>query len=151
MQAQLYGMAFWENLNTIVQREKMQDRDVFFHAILKNLGIEKGKPFAPTAKQEELLIKAERVGYLMAINNTFKTRFEDAGFYEGRRWYVALINSPDQIQTTYGELFERASWFHEAIGSTYAVKLDAPGRGSVCLGQYEDANGHGFDGVSTPT
>lgn len=149
MQAQPHGMVFWENLNTIIQREEMQDRDVFFHAFLKDLGIEKGKPFAPSAKQEKLLIEAERVGYLMAINNTFKKRFEGARFYDDRRWYVALINSPDQIQTTYGELFERASWFHEAIGSTYAMKLDAPGPGSVYLGQYEDANGHGFDGGNT--
>ncbi|MEL6808627.1 MAG: DUF1214 domain-containing protein [Pseudomonadota bacterium] len=129
----------------------MQDRDVFFHAILRDLGIEKGKPFEPTPKQEKLLMEAERVGYLMAINNAFKKRFEGARFYEDRRWYVALINSPDQTQPTYGELFERASWFHEAIGSTYAMKLEEPGPGSVYLGQYEDADGHGFAGGNTYT
>ena len=57
---------------------------------LRDLGIEKGKPFDPTPEQEKLLIEAERVGYMMAINNAFKKRFDGARFYENRRWYVAL-------------------------------------------------------------
>ena len=145
-QYQPHGLEFWEQLNTIVQREVMLERDVFFYAIMKNLGIEKGKAFNPTPEQAELLIEAERVGYLMAVNNSFKKRVEGAHYYKSKRWYVALINSPEQIQSTHGELFERASWFHEAIGSTRAMKLDGPGPGSTYLGQYEDAEGKGFDG-----
>ena len=98
LQYQPHGMDFWENLNTIIQREKMQDRDQFMYAILKNLGIEKGKPFNPDAKTKELLIEAERVGYMMAINNTFKKRFEGSKYYEGKRWYTTLVMEPDQIE-----------------------------------------------------
>jgi hypothetical protein len=145
-QYQPHGMKFWEQLNIIVQREVMLERDVFFYAILKNLGIEKGKDFSPSPEYTRLLIEAERVGYIMSVNNSFKKRIEGAHYYKGKRWYVALINSPDQIQSTHGELFERASWFHEAIGSTRAMKLDGPGPGSTYLGQYEDAEGKGFDG-----
>lgn len=145
-QYQPHGLAFWQQLNEIIQREEMHERDVFFYGILKNLGIEKGKSFNPSPEQSELLIEAERVGYLMAINNSFKKRIEGSHYYENKRWYVALINSPEQIQSTHGELFERASWFHEAIGSTKAMKLDGPGPGSTYLGQYEDSNGHGFSG-----
>ena len=145
-QRQPHGMEFWTNLNEIVQREKMAERDVFFYAILRNLGIEKGKPFNPSKEQIELLVEAERVGYLMAINNGFKKRFEGARYYTGKKWYVALVNSPGQMQDTHGEMFERASWFHEAIGSSYAMKMSGPGPGSTYLGQYEDAQGHGFDG-----
>jgi hypothetical protein len=148
-QRQPHGMEFWNNLNAIVQREKMAERDVFFYAILKNLGIEKGKPFKPSEEQVELLVEAERVGYLMAINNGFKKRFEGSCYYKGKRWYIALVNSPDQMHDTYGEMFERASWFHEAIGSSYAMKMSKPGPGSTYLGQYEDAQGHGFDGGDT--
>jgi hypothetical protein len=146
MQYQPHEMEFWENLNTIVQREVMAERDVFFYAMLKNLGIEKGKAFNPTQDQIRLLIEAERIGYLMAMNNSFKKRFEGSQYYTGKRWYVALINYPDQIQATHGELYERASWFHEAIGSTRAMKLTKPGPGSTYLGQYTDSEGNGFDG-----
>lgn len=148
-QYQPHGMKFWNNLNQIVQREVMAERDIFFYAMMKNIGIEKGKAFTPSLAQVELLEEAERVGYLMSVNNSFKKRIEGAHYYETKRWYVALINTPDQIQASHGELFERASWFHEAIGSTRAMKLDGPGPGSTYLGQYEDADGHGFDGANT--
>lgn len=137
LQYQPHGMDFWENVNTIIQREKMHDRDQFIYAILKNLGIEKGKPFNPDAQTKELLIEAERVGYMMAINNTFKKRFDGAQYYQGKRWYTTLVMEPDQIQETHGQMFERASYFHEAIGSTYAMKMTGPGPGSSYLSQYE--------------
>ncbi len=38
-------MRFWELVNAYVQREPMADRDRFFYAWLKDLGIEKGKAF----------------------------------------------------------------------------------------------------------
>jgi len=143
---QPHGMAFWENLNTIIQRETMAERDVFFYAILKNLGIEKGKAFQPDATKIVLLNEAERVGYLMAINNAFKKRFDGARYYDDRRWYSPLVLNPDQIEPTHGQLFERASYFHEAIGTTYAMKIEKAGPGSTYLAQYEDENGIGFDG-----
>jgi len=97
-QYQPHGIEFWHNLNEIVQREVMAERDVFFYAILKNLGIEKGKVFDPDPEQVDLLEEAERVGYLMSVNNSFKKRIEGAHYYEGKRWYVALVNSPDPFQ-----------------------------------------------------
>ena len=44
-------MRFWELVNTYVQREPMADRDRFFYAWLKDLGIE-GKPLKPTDYQK---------------------------------------------------------------------------------------------------
>ncbi len=148
-QYQPHGMPFWDNLNQIIQREVMLERDAFFYAMLKNIGIEKGKDFNPDDKQKALLVEAERVGYLMATNNSFRKRFDGAQYYPGKRWYLALINDPSQMQLSHGELFERASWFHEAIGSTNAMKLSGPGPGSTYLGQYVDDQGNGFDGSKT--
>lgn len=146
MQYQPHAMKFWDDLNDIIQREKMHERDQFIYAILKNLGIEKGRPFNPDAKTKELLIEAERVGYMMSINNTFKKRFEGARYYEGKRWFTTLVMAPDQIHETHGQMFERASYFHEAIGSTWAMKMTGPGPGSAYLGQYESPDGAGYDG-----
>lgn len=146
MQYQPHGMEFWENLNDIVQREKMLDRDQFFYAILKNLGIEKGKEFNPDPELQKLLIEAEHVGYLMSINNTFQKRFEGARYYDDKRWFTTLVQRPDQVDETHGQMFERASYFHEAIGSTWAMKMTEPGPGSAYLSQYESAEGGGFDG-----
>ena len=40
------GLAYWERLHDIFQREVVDERDRFFLAMLRQLGIEQGKPFA---------------------------------------------------------------------------------------------------------
>jgi hypothetical protein len=42
----------------VIQREPVEPRDVFFHAMLRPLGLEKGKPFAPDARQRKILTDA---------------------------------------------------------------------------------------------
>ena len=39
------GIEFWERLDDVIQREPVESRDIFFHAMLRPLGMEKGKPF----------------------------------------------------------------------------------------------------------
>jgi len=39
------GMAYWESLHAIIEREPVHERDRLFMAMLKPLGLEKGKPF----------------------------------------------------------------------------------------------------------
>jgi len=81
----------------------------------------------------------------MCANNIFRRRFDGAQYYPEKRWYVALINNLNQMQSSRAELFERASWFYEAIGSTNAITLLGPGPGSTYLGHYVDAKGYGFE------
>ena len=45
-------------------------------ASLKYLGIEKGKPFNPDARQKAILEEATLVGEAMAQANSFESRFE---------------------------------------------------------------------------
>jgi hypothetical protein len=68
------GMAFWERLHEILNREVVAERDRFFMAMLKRLGIEKGKPFNPTARQKKLLEEAAFVGEAMAKANDLAIR-----------------------------------------------------------------------------
>ena len=41
------GLAYWECLHDIYQSEVVDERDRFYMAMLRQLGIEKGKPFTP--------------------------------------------------------------------------------------------------------
>ena len=52
----------------------MNERDKFMMQGLKNLGLEKGKPFQPTDYQKELLEEATLVGETMAMANSFSKR-----------------------------------------------------------------------------
>ena len=63
------GMAFWERLHEILNREVVAERDRFFMAMLKRVGIEKGKPFNPTDRQKKILEEAAFVGEAMAKAN----------------------------------------------------------------------------------
>jgi hypothetical protein len=42
------GLTYWERLADVINREPVFERDRFFMAMLKPLGIVKGKPFNPT-------------------------------------------------------------------------------------------------------
>jgi hypothetical protein len=66
------GMEYWQRLDEVIQREPIDERDRFFHAMLKPLGIEKGKPFKPDARQTKILTQAALVGEAMAKANTFE-------------------------------------------------------------------------------
>ena len=55
------GIDYWKSLHAIIQREPVHERDRFFMAMLKPLGIEKGKPFEPDERQSRLLTDAALV------------------------------------------------------------------------------------------
>jgi hypothetical protein len=43
------GMEYWQRLDDVFQREPIEPRDVFFHAMLRPLGLEKrASPSSPT-------------------------------------------------------------------------------------------------------
>src|SRR5262249_26892074 len=48
------GMPYWESLNDVVQNEPVMERDRLILAQLRFLGIEKGKPFNPDARQKKI-------------------------------------------------------------------------------------------------
>ena len=60
------GLAYWEGLCKILDEEPVHERDRMIMGMLQPLGIEKGKPFNPTARQKQTLIEAVRVGEVMA-------------------------------------------------------------------------------------
>lgn len=82
-------MKYWELVNDYVQKEPMADRDRFFYAWLKDLGIEKGKPFKPTDYQKEILLGGLKVGMAMAQATSFnktKEMFPTALYGKDSGW-----------------------------------------------------------------
>ena len=59
------GMAYWELLSAFINNNPVQERDLFYMAMLKPLGIEKGKEFKPDARQRAILEEAARIGDAM--------------------------------------------------------------------------------------
>ena len=62
------GMAFWSILDEAIQAEPVHERDRMMHDMLRPLGIEKGKAFAPDARQKKILEESVVIGEIMAKN-----------------------------------------------------------------------------------
>src|SRR6478672_4842737 len=130
-------------------REPVEPRDVFFHAMLRPLGLEKTKPFKPDARQTKILTEAAVVGEAMAKANSAERRFAGCKYRADAHWDFALQLDPDNPEDFWNMLDERASWFYEAVGAGPAMAPRRPGQNSAYLGAYKDKAGEWLDGGSS--
>ncbi len=141
------GLDYWRMLHSIYQTEIVDERDRFYLAMLKQLGIRKGAPFEPDERLVGILERGAAAGELMAQANTFAKRFDQGPYWPDRVWEQAIVldNSAQRGQG-YDELLERASWFYEAVSFSEAMKSTTPGVGQAYLGSYTDGAGEWLDG-----
>ena len=144
------GMAFWERLHEILNREVVEERDRFFMAMLKRVGIEKGKPFNPTERQKKILEEAAFVGEAMAKANDLAKR-STPEYWKGASWKLALGLNPSQRTEFYDQLDERAEWMYEAVTTSEGMVTTKPGSGSIYQAAYADADGSWLDGGESYT
>jgi hypothetical protein len=142
------GMAFWERLHEILNRETVEERDRFFMAFLRRVGIEKGKPFKPDDRQRKLLEEAAFVGEAMAKASDLAKRSTEP-YWKGASWKLALGLDPSQRQETYDEFDERAEWMYEAVTTSAGMVTTTPGIGSIYLASYADKDRNWLDGAKT--
>jgi hypothetical protein len=144
------GFAYWEKLARWVNEEPVQERDRIMMAMLRSLGIEKGKPFNPDARMKKLLTEATLIGEAMAKANDFdKRQMELSHYADGVHWHISLCLDPSQEATHYTQLDERAAWFYEATSTSAGMVTKTPGVGSVYLGTYKDKDGDWLDGATS--
>ena len=143
-------MRFWELVDAYVQREPMADRDRFFYAWLKDLGIKKGKAFEPTADQKEILQQALDVGMAMSQAISFNktaNMFPTSLYGKDSGWEDAMAGMDPKIDlATYSEFDQRASYGFEATTTSAGMVSRVPGKGSAYLGSYYDADGDALMG-----
>jgi hypothetical protein len=140
------GMEYWERLDDVIQREPIEPRDIFFHAMLRPLGLEKGNRFEPDARQIKILEDAALVGEAMAKANSADRRFAGVKYRSDAHWDFALQLDADDPAAFWNLLDERASWFYEAVGAGAAMAPKRPGPSSAYLGAYKDKTGEWLDG-----
>ena len=85
-----YG--FWEELNSVIQREPLKGLDPEIRGMLASIGIEKGKPFAPDARMKQILTEAANVGAVTARALAARPRDQRQYFYPGKGvWHNPFI------------------------------------------------------------
>ena len=143
------GMEYWQRVNEVIQAEPIETRDIFFHAMLRPLGLEKGKPFKPDVRQTKILTDAALVGEAMAKANSADRRFAGGRYRPDAHWDFALQLDADDPDAFWNLLDERASWFYEAVGAGAAMAPKRPGPSSAYLSAYKDKAGNWLDGGRT--
>lgn len=126
-QVQPRGMAYWESLNDGIQREPVIERDRFFTAMLVPLGIEKGEPSKPDARQTELLTQGAAIGELMSMNISYAKRFPDSYYRPDTKWAYVIMLDPSQRTPNYDQPDERADYMYEAVTTTKGMVTTTPG------------------------
>jgi len=140
------GMEYWERLNDVIQKEPIAARDIFYHAMLRPLGLQKGKAFKPDARQKKILTEAALVGEAMAKANSADRRFANVKYRPGTHWDFALQMDCDNPENFWNLIDERASWFYEAVGAGPSMAPKRPGPSSAYLSAYKDKEGQWLDG-----
>jgi hypothetical protein len=142
------GLAYWQRLADALAAETIEDRDRFFAAMLKPLGIEKGERFKPDDRQQALLSEAAMFGEATAKASVFGKRFPGMRYREDAHWEFLVPPSMDFAQDVPNSTVfeERTAFFYEVMGASQAVVTRTPGIGSAYLSAYHDRDGHALDG-----
>ena len=111
------GLEYWARLSTVINNNPVEERDRFFMAMLKPLGIEKGKPFQPDARQKAILEDAAKLGEAMSRNMLFdgEERISGATAFSGTHWNWVVLVNPKQESEYYSQIDERIHYTYGAI------------------------------------
>jgi hypothetical protein len=141
------GLAYWQGVAKFINEEPPHERDRMILGMLQPLGIEKGKPFNPDARQTQILTEAAQVGEVMARTIGYEKRFKGVTVWPGKKWEISLfLKETNQEAPHYTEFDERASWFYEAVGVSVGMMGRTVGYGQVYLESSKDAAGEWLDG-----
>jgi hypothetical protein len=139
-----YDMRFFESLDRMVQVEPWSPRDKVMIDMLKSIGIEKGKQFAPDATTRSILEDAAREAQAW-FDLRFQTAFRP--YYRARQWVVASLQG---AMDTMGIFFEKRDGYAvdaRALVYHYAFATSKhPGRGWFHLFTMRDTEGRFLDG-----
>ena len=140
-------IAFFEMLAQLVNDEPAEVFTPLERFYMQAIGIEKGKPFNPGAKDRALLSDAAKTGAAMARANSFVSPDPDTYYYKDRKWQYVGNVPHDFNKDGVLEVDRRAYVYYMALGNSPAMMSKNVGVGSYYLWTYKDASGDFLDGA----
>jgi hypothetical protein len=141
---------FFEELHTVIDREPVSMLDPELRGLFAAIGIEKGKPFAPDARMEQILTEAVAIGNATARASVFRPRLEGSFYYPSSAWANAFVGGSYEWLKNNGMggryLDARTLFFYGATVNTPAMVKKMVGKGSQYAYAATDANGDYLDG-----
>ena len=127
---------FYEELNEVIQREPSEMFSPELLGMASAIGIQKGKPFAPDAKQKALLTEAVAIGNATARSILFSPQDPKAYIYPNRSgyWQTGFPGGSHEYLVNKGnggrDMDGRTLFFYLATVNTPAMALELPCVGS---------------------
>jgi hypothetical protein len=142
-----YDLRFFESLNRIVQAEPWLERDKAMIDQLKSIGIEKGNPFNPDPKTQDVFNDAAREAHTWLVAR-YEASFS-APYYEGGHW--TLPASRELIEGLATFFAKPDTYPVDDRGVLYSYAYFSPkrvgaGAGSAYLFAIADRDGRLLDG-----
>lgn len=154
---------FYETVHALLQDEPADAADAEIMGQLAEIGVTKGKPFAPDARMRKILDEAAAVGNATSRALMFDARAQEGiEYYPDSAWTNMLFpggyafDAPLPLVTADGikpfpstgarKLNLRTMFFYGYTGITPAMCMRIPGIGSQYLVATKDANQSFFDG-----
>ncbi|MCX7053984.1 MAG: DUF1254 domain-containing protein, partial [Proteobacteria bacterium] len=146
------GLEFWQLVARMLNEEPVHERDRMIVAMLKPLGIEKGKKFEPDARQRQILEQAAVVGEAMARANTYASREKEARLWgPDNQWKLIILCAANQETEYHTALDERSAYFYEAVTLSDGMTTKTPGVGQAYMGVRKDKDGQWLQGGNNYT
>ncbi|WP_394562086.1 DUF1254 domain-containing protein [Aquipseudomonas alcaligenes] len=143
--------SYWTKLKEFVDYEPVSAIDPELRGVLASIGIIKGEPFKPTAKQQELLKKAVETAPRMIMAGRQLGRPDGRNLYYKDRQYENTWagGTAEWMQETYLDVDQRASFFQIAYSSAPAMVMHTTGAGSKYPFAVRDKDGNFLEGSHT--
>ena len=156
------GIKYWEQINEIIQDIEIEERDLYALSMLREVGIEKGKPFSPDDRMKKILIDAESIGHAMLVNEAFVIRYKvpenlnNPKFrrvFPGTEWLNLQLMSDfeGQREDNYGAFTPRTILWYQIVCAqkVWTPREYPPGFGQAYAGVAKDGEGGWLFGENT--
>ncbi|MEZ5584365.1 MAG: DUF1254 domain-containing protein [Candidatus Competibacteraceae bacterium] len=145
----VYDMTYFQDLNTVIQREPVLERDKAMMALLASLGIEKGREFKPGLETEKAMLEGLQRAYNW-MQDYFINR-STIPWWEDRQWQVWQF-AEGQPEAGFPYVTEDRVFIDERAGGSYFWITYLPkvlGGGTFYLTGLRDKGGELMNGEDT--
>lgn len=145
--------SYFDMLARFVADERIDPADMDWRGMMAAIGIQKGKPFEPTAHQRELLDKAARIAFKMSKVEIWNGLLGQPGgrYYPDRQWENVFAGQNPQFQAsgTFTNLVQRDAYFTSAYATSPGMVVDLVEKGAKYPSAWRDSDGNFLEGSNT--
>lgn len=146
-----YDLSFFKDIYDVISREPTRPMDKAMMGLLAEIGIEKGKPFAPSDQQKRAMEEGIKLAFA-SMQSYFTTEGKAMlPWWKDRKWYMWNF-AEGQAESGFPYVTDDMILVDQRAGGSYFWITYLPknlGGGTFYLTGLKDRDGNLFDGKST--